>query len=269
MMYVRTAAPETRGWVGPPYLRPSHVVGVGESAEHDASGYQAGKATLFEVPGTALPTLSSPHLYAPTEQVHPTRGEITRPLCCWCYSYFSDSLLIEPFTNRDAGLSRAVARPISKAIGVATDKYEDRTDAPVLANLSVKIVHPGGRYLRIDYKVVDAAKFTKAFGESVKVHFVSARPKDMPGRLAQGALDGTVTCSVVMDDFPTVAKLVVSEPAPDISLALISRRGQQIHPLAWTAEKPVRIVVEHPRMVRKHLDNLADIFSKFEPRMTV
>ncbi|KAH4596602.1 hypothetical protein HBI18_205570 [Parastagonospora nodorum] len=131
----------------------------------------------------------------------------------------SDSLLIEPFTDRDADLSRAVARPISKAIGVTADKYEDRTDAPVLTNLSVKIVRPRGRSLRIDYEVVDAAKFTHAFGEGVKVRFVSARPKDMPGLLVQGALDGTVTYSIVMNDFPTVAKLVVPVPAPDISLA--------------------------------------------------
>jgi len=168
----------------------------------------------------------------------------------------SDSLLMEPFTNGDAALGEAGARPESKAIGVTADKYEDRTDAFMLANLGVKLVRPGGRYLRIDYKVVDAAKFTKAFGEGAKVHFVSARPKDMPGLLAQGALDGAITYSVVMDDFPTVAKLVVSVPAPDISLALISRRGQQIDPLAWTAEKPARIVAEHPRMVRDHLTSL-------------
>ncbi|KAH3944580.1 hypothetical protein HBH98_153290 [Parastagonospora nodorum] len=140
--------------------------------------------------------------------------------------------IIEPFTNRDADLSRAVARPISKAIGVTADKYEDRTDASVLENLSVRIVPPRGRSLRIDYEVVDAAKFTQAFGEGVKVHFESARPKGMPGLLVQGALDGTVTYSIVMNDFPTVAKLVVPVPAPDISLALISRCGQQIDPLA-------------------------------------
>ncbi|KAH3964701.1 hypothetical protein HBI56_172500 [Parastagonospora nodorum] len=143
-----------------------------------------------------------------------TRAQFLARRCRLCHL-----LIFTLQQGKDADLSRAVARPISKAIGVTADKYEDRTDAPVLTNLSVKIVRPRGRSLRIDYEVVDAAKFTHAFGEGVKVRFVSARPKDMPGLLVQGALDGTVTYSIVMNDFPTVAKLVVPVPAPDISLA--------------------------------------------------
>lgn len=59
-----------------------------------------------------------------------------------------------------------------------------------------------------------------------------------------------------MDNFPTVARLVASEPAADISLALICRRGEHIDPRAWTADKPARIVAEHVRMVRRYLASL-------------
>jgi hypothetical protein len=158
--------------------------------------------------------------------------------------------------DADAVLARAVTPPGSKAIGVTVDKYEDRTDAFMLTHLGVKLLRGENRCLRLDYEIADAAKFAKAFGEGVKVHFVSARPKDMPGLLAQGTLDGTVTYSVVMDNFPTVARLVVSVPETDISLALISRRGQQIDPRTWTADKPPRIAAEHPRMVRTYLSSL-------------
>ncbi|KAJ8107779.1 hypothetical protein OPT61_g8628 [Boeremia exigua] len=59
-----------------------------------------------------------------------------------------------------------------------------------------------------------------------------------------------------MDNFPTVARPVVSVPQPDISLALIGRRGQHIDPRAWTADHPARIVAEHPRMVRTYLASI-------------
>jgi hypothetical protein len=164
------------------------------------------------------------------------------------------------FTKADADADappvRAATRPGSKAIGVTADKYRDRTDEFMLIHLGVKLLRPEGRYLRVDYEIVDAAKFATAFGEGVSVHFVSARPKDMPGLIGQGTLDGTVTYNVVMDDFPTVAQLVTSLPATDISLALISRRGQKVDPQAWTADHPARIVAEHPRMVRTYLASL-------------
>ncbi|KAL6150205.1 hypothetical protein ACJQWK_00298 [Exserohilum turcicum] len=43
---------------------------------------------------------------------------------------------------------------------------------------------------------------------------------------------------------------------PDISLALIARRGQQIDPHAWTPAKPARIAAEHPRLVRTYLASI-------------
>ncbi|KAJ5494870.1 hypothetical protein N7463_010957 [Penicillium fimorum] len=86
-------------------------------------------------------------------------------------------------------------------------------DVFALAELGVKLVHPEGRCLRVDHEIVDAAK-----------------PKDIPGLLTQGMLDGTVTYSSVMDNFPTVARLVAFAPDTDISLALIGRCGQQIDP---------------------------------------
>jgi hypothetical protein len=159
--------------------------------------------------------------------------------------------------DADAALARAVTSPPgTKAIGVTALKYEDQTDQFALHQFGVKLFRPEGRSLRLNYEVVDQAKFAKAFGEGVKVHFVSARPKDMPGLLAQGNLDGAVAYSAVMDNFPTVARLVASEPATDVSLALISRRGQQIDPRAWSADKPARIAAEHVRMVRAHLSSL-------------
>jgi len=66
----------------------------------------------------------------------------------------------------------------------------------------------------------------------------------MPGLLAQGTLDSTVTCSSVMDNFPTMARLVASAPGTNISLALVGRRGLQINLGAWTADKPARIAAE-------------------------
>ncbi|KAL7940309.1 hypothetical protein V8C42DRAFT_363194 [Trichoderma barbatum] len=158
--------------------------------------------------------------------------------------------------DANAVLARAVTPPDSKAIGVTADKYADKTDDFMLTQLGVKLVRPEGRCLRIDYEIVDAAKFAKAFGEGVSVHFVPTRPKDMPGLLAQGMLDGTVTYSSVMDNFPTAARLVASAPDTDISVALIGRRGQQIDPSAWTADNPARIVAEHVRMVQTYLASL-------------
>lgn len=48
----------------------------------------------------------------------------------------------------------------------------------------------------------------------------------------------------------------MSLPQPDISLALIARRGQQIDPHAWTPAKPARIAAEHPRLVRTYLASI-------------
>ncbi len=155
--------------------------------------------------------------------------------------------------DADAVLARPATPPGSKAIGVTANKYADKTEVFALATLGVKLLRPEGRCLRIGYEVVDAAKFAAAFGEGVRVHFVPTRPKDMPGLLAQGMLDGAVTYSSVMDNFPTVARLVASAPDAGISLALIARRGQHIDPGAWTADKPARIVAEHVRMVRAYL----------------
>ncbi|KAL3428710.1 hypothetical protein BDV09DRAFT_201325 [Aspergillus tetrazonus] len=158
--------------------------------------------------------------------------------------------------DADAVLARPATRPGSKAIGVTANKYADKTDLFALEELGVRLIRPEGRCLRVDYEIVDAAKFAKAFGDGVSVHFVPTRPKDMPGLLAQGMLDGTVTYSSVMDNFPTVARLVASAPDTDISLALIGRRGQRIDPRAWTADKPARVVAEHVRMVRTYLGGL-------------
>lgn len=159
--------------------------------------------------------------------------------------------------DADAVLARAVTPPGYKAIGVTATKYADQTDKFMLAQLGVQLIRPEGRCLRVDYKIVDAAKFAKAFGEGVNVYFVPTKPKDMPGLLAQGTLDGTVTYSSVIDNFPTVARLVASTPDTSVSLALIGRRGQQIDPRAWTADKPARIAAEHVRMVRTYLASLA------------
>lgn len=166
------------------------------------------------------------------------------------------SALPDADTDADVVLARPATPPGSKAIGVTANKYADKTDVFALAVLGVRLVRPEGRCLRVDYEIVDAAKFAKAFGEGESVHFVPTRPKDMPGLLAQGMLDGTVTYSSVMDNFPTVARLVAYAPDTDISLALISRRGQQIDPRAWTADKPACIVAEHVRLVRTFLAGL-------------
>lgn len=169
---------------------------------------------------------------------------------------------VRAFSNADADgdvdavLARAVTPPGSMAIGVTASKYKDKTDHFALAHLGIKLIRPEGRCLRVDYKIVDTAKFAKAFGERVHVHFVSAKPKDMPGLLAQGTLDMAVTYSSVMDNFPTVTHLVASAPDTDIKLALIRRRGQQINPRAWTADNPARIAAEHVRMVRTYLASI-------------
>ncbi|KDN68887.1 hypothetical protein CSUB01_11458 [Colletotrichum sublineola] len=115
--------------------------------------------------------------------------------------------------DADAVLVRPVTPPGSKAIDVTANKYADKTDEFTLARLGVKLVRREGRCLRVDYEIVDAGKFAKAFCEGVSVHFVPTRPKDMPGLLAQGILDGTVTNSSVMENFPTVARLIASVPA--------------------------------------------------------
>ncbi|KAI9146801.1 ATP phosphoribosyltransferase domain-containing protein [Paramyrothecium foliicola] len=162
-----------------------------------------------------------------------------------------------PDAAMDVGLQRAVIPPGSKAIGLTLNKYADKTDNFALVQLGVKLIRPKGRRLRIYYEVIDAAKFAKAFGEAMSVHFVPTRPKDMPGLLAQGMLDGAITYSSVMDNFPTGARLVASVPDTDISLALISRRGQQIDPCQWTPNNPAHIVAEHVPMVRNHLTTLS------------
>jgi ATP phosphoribosyltransferase len=124
----------------------------------------------------------------------------------------------------------------------------------MLTHLGVKLVHSEGRSLRVDHEVVDAAKFARVFGDGMNVHFVSTRLKDMPGLIAQGTLDGTVLYSVVMDNFPTASRLIVSVLQTDISLAPIRRRGgEQIDARMWTADKPPRIAVEDPRMVQTFL----------------
>ncbi|KAJ7751978.1 hypothetical protein B0H16DRAFT_1546970 [Mycena metata] len=157
------------------------------------------------------------------------------------------------FGDKDTELPRAHTPPGSKAIGVTASKYADKTDKFALEHLGVKLDRPIGRCLRLKHEVVDPAKFARAFGEGVRVHFVPTKPKDIPGLLAQGTLDGAVTYNSVMDNFPTVARLVAATPDPDIYLALISRRGARIDTRSWTSDAPARIAAEHVRMVRAHL----------------
>ena len=167
---------------------------------------------------------------------------------------------VSSLTDKSVDVDAVLARPAipsgSKAIGVTAKKYADKTDDFLLAGLGVKLVRSEKRCLRLSYEIVDKAKFVKAFGEGVSVYFLPTRPKDMPGLLQRGLLDGAVTYSTVMDNLPSVARLVTSAPDKEISLALISRRGEKIDPKKWTADKPVRIVAEHVRMVRTYLDGL-------------
>ncbi|PVH94005.1 hypothetical protein DM02DRAFT_694274 [Periconia macrospinosa] len=150
------------------------------------------------------------------------------------------------------------------SIGVTANKYADKTDHFTLTRLGVQLVRPEGRCLRLGYDIIDPAKFTKAFGEGMSVHFVPTRPKDMPGLIAQGTLDGAVTYSSVMDNFPTVARLAASVPDMDLELALIARDAGAIDPSTWNRDKPARIVAEHVCMVRTHLEQMGIASEKYE-----
>ncbi|KAH7345796.1 hypothetical protein BKA66DRAFT_434082 [Pyrenochaeta sp. MPI-SDFR-AT-0127] len=232
-------------------------------AAHDRSRLRSASASADEGTSERLLALMEAHMWrlivdGPAHNAPEEAGAMLRLVHTYARRAGLPSLQASAFTDADADavLAQSVTPPGSRAIGVTADKYEKRTDEFMLTQLGVKLLRPEGRCLRLDYEVVDAAQFARAFGEGRRVHFVSVRPKDMPGLLAQGTLDGTVTYSVIMDSYPTVAQLVVSAPATDVSLALISRRGQRIDPRAWTADNPARIAAEHPRLVRTYLASL-------------
>ncbi|EGX93066.1 hypothetical protein CCM_04438 [Cordyceps militaris CM01] len=231
-------------------------------ATHDRSLLRSG-GSADKAASERLLALMQEHIWQAIAAVPPLNGHDEAKRMVRLANTFARRVGLPPaevsaLSDADAEtiLGRTATPPGSKAIGVTANKYADKTDEFALAELGIKLLRPTGRCLRITYELVDQAKYTKAFGAGVTVHFVPTRPKDMPGLLAQGMLDGAVTYSSVMDNFPTVARLVASTPDADISLALIRRRGQAIDPHGWSADRPARIVAEHGRMVRAHLAGL-------------
>ncbi|KAG9252267.1 uncharacterized protein F5Z01DRAFT_682750 [Emericellopsis atlantica] len=242
-------------------LTPRYTALYERLAAHDRSRVRS--AATNEAASERLLALMGEHIWQLTAAVSPHKAHEEAKTMVRLASTYARRVGLAParvstLTDEDADgvLARPATPPGSKAIGVTANKYADKTDVFALAELGVKLIRPEGRCLRVSYEIVDAVQFARAFGEGVCVHFVPTRPKDMPGLLAQGMLDGAVTYSSVMDNFATVARLVASTPDTDISLALICRRGQQIDPRAWTADRPARIVAEHVRMVRTYLERL-------------
>lgn len=140
-------------------------------------------------------------------------------------------------------------------VGITCSKYADKSDSFVLSHLGIRLIRPSGRCLRYKSEVVDEQKFKHYFGTHTVV-FVPMKPKDMPHAMEEGMIDFTVSYNSVIDNFPPTSTLLYAIPDPDIKLALISRIGAKIDVQQWSKEKPARIIVEHPIMVKDYLNKL-------------
>jgi ATP phosphoribosyltransferase len=93
-----------------------------------------------------------------------------------------------------------------------------------------------------------------------KLSFVGVRPKDMPTLLTTEKINAAVTYNTVMDNFPTVSKLVISIPDNDLRLALIHRAGESVN---LNQQGKILVAAEHPVHVENYLYDKFKVMDKF------
>lgn len=146
-------------------------------------------------------------------------------------------------------------------IGITGNKYSKKTDDFIKDILGIRLIRPNGRDMKIDYEVVDFDKVKEAGIPSDRLlSFVGVRPKDMPTLLTTGKINAAVTYNTVMENFPTVSKLVTSIPDYDLRLALIHRNDEEIN---INQEGKILIAAEHPIHVETHLYKKFGLTDKF------
>ena len=131
-------------------------------------------------------------------------------------------------------------------IAVTAAKYSNKTDGYAEDHLGFKILRTSekSRSLKVTYEIVDEGKFNNFCGNKV-LSIVTARPKDMPWLLAAGRVTHLITYETVVKNFPQVYVPIHEVVDPDIGLALICRKTDNIDVNSWSPQNKILIAAEH------------------------
>jgi len=146
-------------------------------------------------------------------------------------------------------------------LGITGTKYKDKTDLFLENELGIRMTKCEGRNLEIRYNIIDDSKYNKYFGDS-KVYFVNMKPKDMPQMVSSGTIDGVITYSTVIENQPDIFNPVCEVVDPDIELALIKRKSDNVNFNEWNQKNKCYIACEHMVQVYKYLTNELGIDDK-------
>lgn len=130
-------------------------------------------------------------------------------------------------------------------IGITGAKYCPKTDQFIRDHLGINITRPQGRGLKIDYQIIDPAKYERYF--DAPITFIPCRPKDMAAMMAKGEIQMVISYSTVLENQPHLWGEILVVPDPSIKLCLIRRQGQVIDP-----EREIYVACEHLRSCTRH-----------------
>ena len=140
-------------------------------------------------------------------------------------------------------------------LGVAKDKYSDRSDDFLDKILGISLKRQTSRDLRLTYDVHNRELYKKYFGDAI-VSFIPMRPKDMPLLISYNVIDGAIAYNSVMENLPNVAEKVVTRPDDELQMALVCRNGNQIDHEKWSIHDKAHIAAEHVWTVNQHLRSM-------------
>lgn len=122
------------------------------------------------------------------------------------------------------------------SLGILNDKYFKSTDNFILEELGIRLLRSKvPRKLLIEHEIVDIEKYKKYFGTK-EVSFLPMKSKDMPWVIAFGAIDGCITYSPVMDNYPKVSTCVHKRIVNGLKISLIKKKEQIINTNEWSSK---------------------------------
>ena len=138
-------------------------------------------------------------------------------------------------------------------LGITDTKYFNKTDNFILNELGIKMLKTNtGRSYKIRYEISDIDKYSKYF-KDYEVYFLAMKPKDMPIMVTNSAIDGAITYNSVLSNLPEIFKQICKIVDPDIEMALIKRKKDNIDISKWTELSKCYIACEHVVSVYKFL----------------
>ena len=139
-------------------------------------------------------------------------------------------------------------------IAITYEKYSVYTTDFIEKNFGIKINPLNKKNLKITYTIVNPLLYDKYFS-NLEVKFVQMKPKDMINSLSLKIVDGIVTFNTVLNNYPKILNVKLSQVENNMSLCLIKRKNDIIKPFnLWNEEDQIHIACEHDKEVKKYLN---------------